>query len=95
MHAPACDRLRLRVTCAERALTCVCPQVLVKTAVSALLCGTHAQAWAWGSLAVYGALCVLNVFWFTRIVAMLARKLRKGAPAARAPRGAPPMSGPR
>lgn len=73
----------------------LCLPLAVKNEVSALLCGTDTQAWAWGSLAVYGALCVLNMFWFTRIVSMLARKLRKGAPAARAPRGPPIMSGPR
>ena len=54
------------------------------------------QAWAWGGVTVYGALCILNVFWFKRILAMLARTLRRErvAGASHMPlEGPPPGSG--
>ncbi len=56
------------------------------------------QAWAWGGVTVYGALCVLNVFWFKRVLAMLARTLHRAraAGASHVPLEGPPSgSGPR
>ncbi|KAK9828043.1 hypothetical protein WJX81_004344 [Elliptochloris bilobata] len=35
-----------------------------------------AAAWAWGGVAVYATLCMLNMVWFVKLVRMLSRKLR-------------------